>query len=159
MAAITSVKVGSLRSQTNPLTKKKYLDFKDWLTVPDNEYTGRNGRIFVKRGDASKIFHYKKSKWENPFTVKEHGLEKALSLYVEHLYKSIKKDGVRHRLIYDIFELEKKTLGCFCDPQKKIINKKGIPICHAQILYDLLHRCRKTLLKSIEQCKEIDNKK
>lgn len=155
MVKTTSVKVAAIRKLTNPKTKKKYTDFKDWLTCPTNVYTGRHGRIFVKEEGESKIFHYKKSKWENPYTLKKYSLKESLSMYIDHLFKKVGKK----RLIYDIYELDEKidgkelTLGCFCNPQQK----NGIPMCHAQILHDLLTKCREQLDSTVEYLKGIDS--
>lgn len=144
-----SIKVSNLRKISNG-KGRKYTDLKDWLSNDNNVYTGRFGRIFIKTGNESKIFHYKQSKWANPYSLKEYSLSESLNKYVEHLLKF----NNNNRLIYDIFELDGKTLGCFCDKQKNGI----IPICHAQILTDLLTRCRSTTLSVIDSLKLLDKK-
>ena len=53
------------------------MNLKRWMSDPQNVYVGRRGRIFID-GD---IFHYRESKWANPYTVKEYGLELCLELY------------------------------------------------------------------------------
>jgi len=51
---------------------------------------------------------YKESKWINPFD--------SIEKYVIHLFKS--------GLIYEINELNGKTIGCFChEPQKTVQNR------------------------------------
>lgn len=59
------------------------------------------------------------SKWQNPFSVKKYGREKALELYKEHIL---------NHLYNDLHELEGKELGCWCKPEP----------CHGDILLDLL---------------------
>lgn len=56
------------------------------------------------------------SKWQNPFTEQDYGLEKCVELYEEH---------VRTRLIDSIEELAGKKLGCWCRPTS---------LCHADVL-------------------------
>lgn len=51
-----------------------------------------------------------KSKWHNPFSVKEHGLEGALNLYWEYMTR-----GEGYALILDLPELAGKKIGCFCE--------------------------------------------
>jgi hypothetical protein len=101
-----------------------------WMADANNVYTGRRGRIFIHQDGVKRIFNYKGSKWQNPFTLKEYSLKKSLQLYVIHLFQT--------GLIYDIDELKNKSLGCFCSPQKA---PDGQPSCHAQILADLIERC------------------
>lgn len=111
------VKVAELR--------KKYEDnsitLKSWLENKDNMYVGRHGRIFIDK----EIFVYKASKWANPFTVKDHGLNKCLELYKTFILDKIKAD----KELYNIEELRNKSLGCWCQLKDK---------CHVDILLELL---------------------
>ena len=101
---------------------------KDWLSCPENVYSGRRGRIFIN----GIIFHYKESKWANPYKVtKDMPLKKSLRKYLDHLIKT--------RLIKDIYELEGKNIGCFCPVQT---DNNDNPMCHAQLLVDLLTKCK-----------------
>lgn len=120
------------------LRKLGYTDLRHWMNNPNNLYTGRHGRIFItdKRTGVKDIYHYPSSKWGNPYSLKNYTLQQALQMYVLHLLKS--------GLIYELDELEGKTLGCFCDKQK---TSDGHPLCHAQVLVDLLHKCKHLIPK------------
>jgi hypothetical protein len=109
------IKVKSLR-------KDGYSDLEEWMKDKNNVYTGRAGRIFITdpKIKEKRIFHYKGSKWQNPYKLKDHSLEESLRLYREYLDES--------GLINDISELKGKTLGCFCDQSNS---------CHAQILAEV----------------------
>lgn len=73
----TCVKVSNLRMLG-------YISLEDWLSDKDNVYVGRRGRIFIKEGTASKIFHYKESIFANPYLVTKYGLDECLRLYEIH---------------------------------------------------------------------------
>jgi hypothetical protein len=107
------VKVASLRKRyfaTNDLSK--------WMNDAVNLYVGRSGRIFIQ----GEIFHYAGSKWANPYKLKDHSLEESLRLY---------RIFVETNLVFDLGELEGKTLGCFCDQSPPECN------CHAKVLVEL----------------------
>lgn len=110
---VQCVKVSELR-------KKGYADLRRWIDCKDNMYVGRHGRIWI-HGAEKEMFHYKRSKWANPFKVtKDLPVEKSLELYREYL----KTSG----LINDINELKNKTIGCWCSTDK----------CHAVVLKNIL---------------------
>jgi hypothetical protein len=127
------IEVKNLRSLKPPFDNLKV-----WLDHPDNQYVGRRGRIFITDPNtkATDIFHYKDTKWGNPYKVAKKGeapspnlvdptkrtytLSEALRLYREHLDSS--------GLINDISELKGKNLGCYC--------KQNSP-CHAKLLAEL----------------------
>ena len=68
----------------------------------------------------------KKSKWANPFTIKEYGtINKVCELYFQYIINS--------DLFHDIPELNGKTLGCWCDCNP---NQEGF-YCHGCILIQL----------------------
>ena len=108
--------------KVSELRKKKYANLEEWMKDENNLYVGRRGRIFIHEDDEKRIFHYKGSKWQNPFKVGEYSLEESLKLYEKHLVES--------GLIKDVKELKGKTLGCFC-------SQKGD--CHAKILAKLVN--------------------
>jgi len=111
-----------------------YTDLEHWIQDQKNEYVGRRGRIWITKPDGSRqIFIFKQSKWHNPFKVPEYTIKKSLQLYVLHLFQT--------NLITSLKELEGKTLGCFCSKQKQ----DHEPVCHAQILADLIDRCYKPI--------------
>ena len=119
------IKVSNLR-------KMGYTDLEQWLSDPDNVYTGRRGRIFITDPATGnkRYFAYAGSKWQNPYSLKDYPLEKSLQLYIVHLFTS--------GLILEIDDLRGKNLGCFCLNQH---SDSGTPTCHAQILVDLVNRC------------------
>jgi hypothetical protein len=95
------------------LNKLGYNDFEDWATLDvNNLYIGRNMNYYVN-GTY-------KSKWHNPFSIKKYGEEKSLELFEDYILKNID-------LMNDLHELEGKTLGCWCKPEK----------CHGDILIKL----------------------
>ncbi len=103
------------------LRKKGYDNLEEWMKDKNNIYVGRQGRIFITNKDGSKrIFHYNRSKWANPYSLKDYDIDKSLLLYKNYLKEK--------NLINDILELKGKTLGCFCKTEK----------CHAQILKEFL---------------------
>ncbi len=106
--------------------RQKYgqdITLEKWMKGENNVYCGRNGRIFIKNKTtgSSDIFHYKKSKYHNPFTVKKYGLEGCLRLYEEHFIKELLKD---------VKELEGKILGCWCEKDNE---------CHVDIILKYLN--------------------
>lgn len=119
-----SIKASNLRKNT------KYPSLKEWINDKQNLYVGRSGRIWIrdKKGDDTmKIYHYRGSKFGNPYRVsKKLTLSVALKSYIDHLVKT--------GLIGEIDELKGKTLGCFCE---KHVDSNGKIMCHARILSEL----------------------
>jgi hypothetical protein len=88
-----------------------------------------------------KVVHWKKdkfdvyigrgSKWGNPFSHKDgtkavhktETRERAVYLYLKYITL-----GSGYNLLYDIHELEGKTVGCWCSPN----------LCHGNVLVDLI---------------------
>lgn len=64
--------------------------------------------------DRYDVYIGRPSKWGNPFTVKEYGRVKAISLHKEWLKEQIKTGQLTKD---DFKELEGKVLGCFCHPK------------------------------------------
>ena len=58
-----------------------------------------------------------RSIWHNPFSVKNYGLQNALNMYEQYLCNS-------PELMGQLYTLQGKTLGCWCDPNP----------CHGHIL-------------------------
>ena len=117
------IKVDSLRKiQAN-------YNLKEWMKDENHLYVGRRGRVFIHKNDGTKeIFHYKESKWHNPFKVGqktgEYLLSESLKLYEEHILNSHLKN--------ELHELKGKVLGCFCDQRFD---------CHAKVLVKLYGEC------------------
>lgn len=96
----------------NNLIKNGFSDLRNWLENKNNIYIGKDMTHLVPSSE--------KSKWCNPYTVKEYGKENALKMYSEYIKKEM----------YDeLDELQNKNLGCFCEE---------LEICHADILITLL---------------------
>lgn len=115
------------------LREADYEHLKDWMSLKSNLYVGRAGRVFITKevetedGEVVKekyVFHYPKSKWGNPYSLKE-GYTLAESIRLYHLYL------LENDLLKDLHELKGKTLGCFCDQSH---------VCHAKELSDLLNQ-------------------
>lgn len=106
------------------LREADYEHLKDWMSLKSNLYVGRAGRVFITEEKQKHVFHYPKSKWGNPYSLKE-GYTLAESIRLYHLYL------LENDLLKDLHELKGKTLGCFCDQSQ---------VCHAKELADLLNR-------------------
>jgi DNA-binding transcriptional ArsR family regulator len=83
---------------------------------PDVAYIGREYR----RGP----YNFDASVWANPFTVEEHGRERAVELYREYILNT-------PELIARLGELRGKVLACWCKPDED---------CHGDVLIELLSR-------------------
>merc|ERR1712216_80045 len=110
-----SVKVGALRAE------KEYADFAGWLSDANrNLYVGRPGRIFIHDAKAGtkRIFHYKGSKWQNPFVVGRDGnREQVCNLYRAAILDETLRDPVDDvPLRKKLPELRGLRLGCWCKP-------------------------------------------
>jgi hypothetical protein len=135
----------SICIKVDNLKKYGYPNLKEWFNIPKNEYVGRRGRIWITHPDKTKeMFFYKQSKWHNPFKTSEYTIKKSLQLYVLHLFQK--------NLIYELGELEGKTLGCFCSEHKHGDN----PLCHAQVLADLIERCYKPIEDLIKKKQQLE---
>ena len=115
--------------KVDELRKKGYKALDDWMADPNNLYVGRKGRIWITEDKEKRMFHYKQSKWANPYKVGkkpgEYPLEESLRLYKQHLTDS--------GLVDDINELDGLVLGCFCIQTDKCL-------CHAQILAKMANK-------------------
>lgn len=98
-----------------------------WMNTsiyPNHLYIGRHGRIFIGSKEDKFVYHFKRSKWHNPFKVgKDHSLEESLELYEAYL-----RDNVE--LMKSLNELSGKVLGCWCHSYKP---SKDHP-CHGDVL-------------------------
>mmetsp|Transcript_17895 Transcript_17895/g.26803 ORF Transcript_17895/g.26803 Transcript_17895/m.26803 type:complete len:144 (+) Transcript_17895:70-501(+) len=128
MAQVVSCKVHSLRP--------KYDNLEEWFDDDENLYIGRNGRVFIgsTKKNNRRIFHYQKSKWHNPFLVRDHGLDASLIMYEAYIREKIEKDPQT----FDINSLEGKNLGCWCKPNR----------CHGDILVRILNERNEKITKS-----------
>jgi hypothetical protein len=122
------------------LRSKEFNSLYDWLQKENNVYVDDD---FDEKVDG-KEYHIT-SKWFNPFKSKVYGTRKSLAMYVIHLFKT--------GLIYDIDELQNKTLGCLTRHAMRY--KDGTPACHATVLADIVNRCYLPLETLIERKKEV----
>ena len=55
-------------------------NLEEWIAQPDNVYIGRHGRIFIGsiKSNERRIYHYKGSIWQNPYSVKKYGLNESI---------------------------------------------------------------------------------
>lgn len=87
----------------------------------------QNCDVYIGRALNMGGWRLKKSKWANPFSIKEVGsAEEAVRRYREYILSS-------PSLLNDLGELEGKTLGCWCTPNP----------CHGDVLvalFKLSHR-------------------
>lgn len=107
MATRQCIKVSELR-------KIGYDSLKEWLKDPNHIYIGRNMSFYVEGAI--------KSKWNNPYTVKKYGRDKALELYRQLLLNN-------QDLLDQLPQLRDKVLGCWCKDNES---------CHADVLIGLL---------------------
>ena len=85
------------------------MDIDEWVKDPNNKYIGRaHGNI-------------EESLWANPYTVQEHGRDKAIEMYKERLLNT-------PSLITNIDDLHGFQIGCGCSDD-----------CFGQILVDLIY--------------------
>ena len=78
--------------------------------------------VYIGRQQGMGGWNLRKSKWHNPFKVKDYGgsAEKVVELYREYI-------KTQPELLASIGELKGKTLGCWCKPG----------VCHGDVLAEL----------------------
>lgn len=103
-------------------------NLEEWLSNPSHKLVTRNGRVFIGTKENKKIFHYPKSRWCNPFTVKDYGLEDCMAKFEEYLKEMLKDEKVRKEFQKDFEGVTE--VGCFCDPTSK---------CHGDVILKYLH--------------------
>ncbi len=101
-----------VNSKRYEMRKLGFNDLEDWIQDPNHVYIGRDMTWCVKGAVGSK--------WQNPFKVKEHGLDRCLELYEAHLLSN-------KELMSSLHELRGKDLACWCKPER----------CHGDILLRL----------------------
>ena len=76
--------------------------------------------------DKYDIYCGRPSKWGNPFTIGKDGTrEEVIEKYREWIMNN-------DDLLYDIMELDGKTLGCWCKPKA----------CHCDVLVEILEEIK-----------------
>ena len=116
-------KTQCLKVQALRQTYGRTMDLQQWMAQQDHLYVGRQGRIFITDPEtkAKRIFHYKASKWANPYKVGLKAGEYSLADSLR-LYRAYVMQGPLH---HGLHELAGLTLGCFCDQAVG---------CHTQVL-------------------------
>lgn len=107
----------------------KYDNLKEWMEDSQNVYIARKGVVLLDNPETGKKARFPpgpSSKFANPYTVKEYGLEKAIELYREYLKKQIAEGKITRE---DLDNLKGKNLGCWCDP--------GGP-CHGYVILEFI---------------------
>lgn len=123
MSKVVNVKVKFIRP--------KYDNLKEWCQDCNNEYIGRKGIVFVN----GQRYPKKDSIWHNPFKIDKNAEDaeeernRVLKQYKKYIKRKIKEEN----LFEELFELEGKTLGCWCHPDK----------CHGDILVKLIKRWKR----------------
>jgi len=77
-------------------------------------------------------WNLEKSKWANPFSVKEYGLEKCLQMYEQYL-------RCCSDLLTELPTLRGKRLGCRCVDKPTKLDDNVHIVCHGQILMKVLN--------------------
>lgn len=103
--------------------RPQYANLREWMADPQNVYVGRRGVVFIGR----LRFPPQDSDFANPFTVKEHGRERALELYRGWLAARMDNEA---GFVDRLKALKGKNLGCWCKPDA----------CHADILLEVIGR-------------------
>ena len=79
--------------------------------------------IYIGRG--FRYHNVKKSKWHNPFTLKQYDRQTAIDLFKDYLL-----NGSGKNLLSDLHELKGKKIACHCE-----LNEK----CHGDILIQIIN--------------------
>lgn len=95
--------------------------------------------VYVGRRCSMGGWSLENSIWANPFSVKEHGLKKALKKYRKHVTEN-------EELMSRIPELIGKQLGCWCTNSDSMEDEI---VCHAQILRELVYNFLKDSIKGM----------
>ena len=90
---------------------------------PSLEYT-LGGHTYIGRNMNMGGWRLPKSKWSNPFSVKQYGRDEAIALYRNYILST-------SELFYSLVELTGKILLCWCKPEP----------CHGDVLIELYSQC------------------
>lgn len=99
--------------------------------------------VYIGRRCTMGGWKLESSKWANPYTVKEHGRERACQLYREYILAT---PALREALE----ELRGKVLGCFCcdEPvREEEVNESNRYKCHGVVLLSLLREAKERRVK------------
>lgn len=82
--------------------------------------------VYIGRSFTMGGWNLPRSKWANPYNVKDYGRDHALELYRDYILTT-------PHLLHALPELNNKILACWCDPEP----------CHGHILLSLLNMTTK----------------
>src|SRR3990167_1052603 len=92
--------------------------------------------VYIGRKVTLGGWNLHQSKWANPFKIKECGsAENAVRKYEDFIRK-------QPRLLQDLYELEGKTLGCWCKPEP----------CHGDVLVKLINEKKSQIFRHVSIC-------
>ena len=112
MTTLTNIRIANLRANG-------YKDLAHWCEDDNHVYIGRGGVVFANGARYPKMH----SKWHNPYKIGQDGTrDEVIDKYRQYIKRT--------ELISQIGELENKTLGCWCYPEK----------CHGDVLIELLDK-------------------
>ena len=83
--------------------------------------------LYIGRRCTQAGYNLQESKWANPFPVLKYGIDQSLLLYREYIIKRIDENPV----LYNLSELQCKTLGCWCGTGRNVQ-------CHGNVLIDIM---------------------
>ena len=105
--------------------RPQYQHLAEWCMDTSNVYIGRRGIVFISGSQGVRVrYPSKDSIWANPYKIVDNDREECLRKYREYIISKIEKDN----LMYELFQLKDKTLGCWCAPEP----------CHGHILQELI---------------------
>jgi hypothetical protein len=110
----------------------RYEGFQNLREFDANETNARMcraGRIFIKEKNGKmKPYHYRASRFANPYSLADHTRKEALDKYGEYLDKMLREDETAAEEFNQL--RSKKRLGCFCEP---------FQACHVDVIIDRMN--------------------
>ena len=112
-----------------------YDNLREYTADPHNVLVCRRGRVWITEKPSGKktLFHWKDSKWANPFALKQYTRQEALGKYREHLSKLL-SDPVTKTEFLELRNAHR--IGCFCDKNDE---------CHRGIIIEQLQALTKPI--------------
>jgi hypothetical protein len=104
--------------------RREYDNLEEWMADPENVLVTRHGRVFIKeKNGEKKIFHYKGSKWANPFKLSAYTLDESLTKYEVYLDLLLREKEAREEFL---LLLKAKRIGCFVGPGRGAIETSSL---------------------------------
>jgi hypothetical protein len=140
-------------SKSKKTSKKRQLKLFENISKPKEIQTSvvklkrKNGKViqncdvYIGRACYMGGWELEKSKWANPFTIKEYGsAEEACNRYKEYIVKN-------EYLMSCLYELDGKVLGCWC-------KDKSTDFCHGDVLIELIKESKESKEEEDEDFKD-----